>query len=140
MRWTGDSMKSLQGIAQRPDCLVDPLILHAGQSAGIERLALLQTREPILQADLLLTTRTFYRLTRPLLRSRMQSAASLRRTPGGGKCSKEYFLVSNIFIILAQDVPNAIENPFNVRFFVLIFFVWNILESSSKKKIAETLE
>lgn len=71
MRWTGDSVESLQGVAQRPNRLIDPFILHAGQSASVERLALLQARELIFQADFLLTSRTFYRLIWPLLRSRM---------------------------------------------------------------------
>jgi hypothetical protein len=74
-------VKSLQSVAQRLDRLVHLLILHTSQSTGIERLAFPQAREPILQADFLLTARTFYRLTRP--RWRMQSAASWRGTPRG---------------------------------------------------------
>lgn len=76
MRRTGDLVKSLQSVAQDLDRLVHSLVFHAGQSAGIECLAFPQAREPILQADFLLTGWTFYQLTCPLLCWRMQFVAS----------------------------------------------------------------
>jgi len=123
MRWTGDLVKSLQGVAECPDCLVDPLVLHLGQSTVVESLALPQAREPILQTDFLLTARAFYRLT--LLGSRVQSVASCRSTPQEGKMSKDisWILSCRKDFIVSIKIVIEIKSNYNVYQKVLRFYL-----------------